>query len=63
MTIKIGDKIEFNTSRVDASGIEVFGRPKRGIVQKVLQEGGEAPAYAVRYKGKVHIVLDTQVKP
>lgn len=59
---KIGDRIKFASSRIDAAGIEVFGKDRSGIVEKVFcDEHGRA--YAVRRKGKVEIVLDTQVRP
>lgn len=62
MNIKIADKITYTHSRIDGNGIEVFGKDRRGTVEKVYQ-GDDGFAYAVRRKGKIDIVLDTQVKP
>lgn len=62
MNIKIADKITYTSSRIDDSGIEVFGKDRRGTLEKVLQDE-TGRAYAVRRKGKIEIVLDTQVKP
>lgn len=62
MSISIGDKIKYAASRIDAMGIEVFGKNRQGTVEKVLQDE-HGSAYAVRRKGKIDIVLDTRVRP
>lgn len=62
MNIKIGGKITYSSSRIDENGIEVFGKDRRGTVESILQDK-TGFAYAVRRKGKIEIVLDTQVKP
>jgi len=61
MSLKIGDKIKYVSSRIDAAGIEVFGKDRVGTVEKVLPDE-HGFAYAVRRKGKIEIVLDTQVR-
>ncbi len=61
MSINVGDKITYTPSRIDSAGIEVFSRDRRCTVERVYQ-GDDGFAYAVRYRGKIEIILDTQVK-
>lgn len=60
MSIRVGDKISYTHSRIDNFGIEVFGKYRRGTVEKIYF-GEDGFACAVRYRGKIDIVLDTQV--
>lgn len=62
MSIKVGDKITYVASRIDDGGIEVFSKERRCMVERVYQ-GDDGFAYAVRWRGKIEIILDTQVKP
>lgn len=61
MNIKVADKITYTSSRIDENGIEVFGKDRRGTVEKIYQDE-DGFACVVRRKGKTEIVFDTQVK-
>lgn len=60
MNIKVGDSVIYGSCRVDDSGVTVFQKDRSGVVEKVIRDE-VGIAYVVRRKGKIDIVLDTDL--